>query len=51
LFGALHKGAGDLDMETEHVTRELALVLQALIVLSVSAEGLWSWLPRKGEPA
>ena len=35
LFGALHKGAADLDMETEHVTRELSLVLQALIILSV----------------
>jgi simple sugar transport system permease protein len=44
LFGALHKGAADLDLETEHVTRELSLVLQALIILSVSAEGLWSWL-------
>lgn len=46
LFGALHKGAADLDLETEHVTRELSLVLQALIILSVSAEGLWSWLRR-----
>jgi simple sugar transport system permease protein len=47
LFGALHKGAGDLDLETEHVTREVALILQALIILSVSAEGLWSWCNRK----
>jgi simple sugar transport system permease protein len=46
LFGALHKGAAALDLETDHVTRELALVLQALIILSVSAEGLWSWLGR-----
>jgi general nucleoside transport system permease protein len=44
LFGALHKGSADLDLETEHVTRELSLVLQALIILSVSADGLWSWL-------
>lgn len=42
LFGALHKGASDLDMETEHVTRDLSLILQALIILSVSADGLWS---------
>jgi ABC-type uncharacterized transport system permease subunit len=49
LFGALHKGAADLDMETEHVTRELSLILQALVILSVSAEGLWSWMgPRSG---
>ena len=47
LFGALHKGATDLDLETEHVTREVSLILQALIILSVSAEGLWSWMKRK----
>jgi len=44
LFGALHKGTADLDLETDHVTRELSLVLQALIILAVSAEGLWGWL-------
>jgi len=49
LFGALHKGAADLDLETEHVTRELSLILQALIILSVSADGLWSWMKKKGE--
>ena len=49
LFGALHKGAADLDLETEHVTRELSLVLQALIILSVSADGLWSWMKRRRE--
>jgi len=49
LFGALHKGAADLDLETEHVTRELSLILQALIILSVSAEGLWSWMKRREE--
>jgi simple sugar transport system permease protein len=47
LFGALHKGAADLDLETEHVTREVSLVLQALIILSVSAEGIWSWMERR----
>jgi simple sugar transport system permease protein len=49
LFGALHKGAADLDLETEHVTRELSLVLQALVILSVSADGLWSWMKKRGE--
>jgi simple sugar transport system permease protein len=49
LFGALHKGAADLDLETEHVTRELSLILQALIILSVSAEGLWSWMKKRRE--
>jgi len=48
LFGALHKGAADLDLETEHVTREVSLILEALIILSVSAEGLWSWMRRRG---
>jgi simple sugar transport system permease protein len=47
LFGALHKGTANLDLDTEHVTRELSLVLQALIILSVSADGLWSWLKRR----
>jgi len=47
LFGALHKGAAALDLETERVTQELSLVLQALIILSVSADGLWSWLRRR----
>jgi general nucleoside transport system permease protein len=47
LFGALHKGTSDLDLETEHVTRELSLVLQGLVILSVAAEGLWSWIQRR----
>jgi simple sugar transport system permease protein len=47
LFGALHKGAAALDLETERVTQELSLVLQALIILSVSADGLWSWMKRR----
>ena len=52
LFGALHKGAADLDMATENVTRDLSLILQALVILSVSADGLWTWLKRqkKGAP-
>ncbi|MBC7692053.1 MAG: ABC transporter permease [Methylotenera sp.] len=41
LFGALHKGSLDLDMETEKVTRDLSLILQALIILAVSADGFW----------
>ena len=44
LFGALHKGTADLDFETENVTRDLSLILQALVILSVSADGLWTWL-------
>ncbi|HOX56657.1 MAG TPA: ABC transporter permease [Candidatus Paceibacterota bacterium] len=47
LFGALHRGAAALDLETERVTQELSLVLQALIILCVSAEGLWDWMRRR----
>jgi simple sugar transport system permease protein len=46
LFGALHKGAGALDLETEKVTRDFSLVLQALIILAVSATGFWDRLLR-----
>jgi ABC-type uncharacterized transport system permease subunit len=49
LFGALHKGTADLDFETEHVTRDLSLILQALVILSVSADGLWDWFRKKAE--
>jgi len=47
LFGSLHKGSADLDLETENVTHDLSLILQALIILSVSAEGLWTFLKRR----
>jgi simple sugar transport system permease protein len=42
LFGALHQGAAKLDLDTEHVTREVSLIVQAVIILSVSAEGIWN---------
>ncbi|KAB8030900.1 ABC transporter permease [Fluviispira multicolorata] len=41
LFGALQKGASDLEIFTHNVTSDLSLVLQALIILAVSADGLW----------
>ncbi|APJ02437.1 ABC transporter permease [Silvanigrella aquatica] len=41
LFGILQKGASDLEIYTQNVTSDLALVLQALIILAVSADGLW----------
>jgi ABC-type uncharacterized transport system permease subunit len=44
LFGALYKGTTDLDLETENVTRDLSLILQALVILCVSAEGLWTFM-------
>jgi ABC-type uncharacterized transport system permease subunit len=47
LMGALHKGAGDLDMETAHITRDFSKVLQAFIVLFVASPGLWSIVSRR----
>ncbi len=47
LFGALHKGTSDLDMETENITRDLSLILQAFVILSVSAEGLWTFVGKR----
>lgn len=49
LFGALHKGASDLDLETEKITRDFSLILQALIILAVSAKGFWDYVlkPRR----
>jgi ABC-type uncharacterized transport system permease subunit len=36
LFGVLQKGASDLDIETETITRDFAKILQAIIILSVA---------------
>ncbi len=36
LFGALQKGATDLDLETATITRDFAKILQAIIILSVA---------------
>ncbi|PWU15220.1 MAG: ABC transporter permease [Bdellovibrio sp.] len=43
LFGALQKGAADLDLETQLIGRDFARVIQAVVVLSVIA---CSALPR-----
>lgn len=47
LFGALQKGASDLDLETTHITRDFARVLQAVLILSVTAFALWPGFRRK----
>ena len=44
LFGALHKGSLDLDLESENGTRDLSQILQAFIILCVSADAVWSIL-------
>lgn len=43
LFAVLHKGAADLDLETQWVTRDLSLILQAFVILSVAADRLWDF--------
>ncbi|NUM57319.1 MAG: ABC transporter permease [Bdellovibrionaceae bacterium] len=35
LMGALHKGASDLDFETETITRDFSKILQAMIIFGV----------------
>lgn len=49
LFGALQKGATDLDLETTYITRDFARVLQAVIIFSVIAFQFvrFRWLERK----
>ncbi len=47
LMGALHKGATDLDLETTTITRDFSRILQALIILGVTAQGYWAWIKHK----
>jgi simple sugar transport system permease protein len=48
LFGVLTKGALDLDLDTKYVSRDLATVIQAFIVLAVASQAglssVWSSL-------
>ncbi len=47
LFGILTKGSLDLDIDTESVTRDLAVVIQALIVIAVASRpGLLDFVQR-----
>jgi ABC-type uncharacterized transport system permease subunit len=46
LFGILQKGSASLDLETDKITRDLSYLIQGLIILGVSAEGLWEWVWR-----
>jgi simple sugar transport system permease protein len=47
LFGALHKGAADLDIETDQITRDLSLVIQALVIFCVSIASAWRFQRRR----
>jgi ABC-type uncharacterized transport system permease subunit len=42
LFGALQKGSLELELETDKITRDLAGVMQALIILFVASEVFWT---------
>lgn len=42
LFGALAKGSLDLELDTEKVTRDMAMLVQGLIILFLSAKVFWS---------
>lgn len=47
LMAALHKGASDLDLETNTITRDFSKIIQSLIILGVASHGLWVWLKRR----
>jgi simple sugar transport system permease protein len=56
LFGCLQKGSLDLDIDTENISRDLAVVIQALIVIAVAArpvieQPLRDWLARRTKAA
>ena len=48
LFGALSRGGLFVDIFTENVSKDLVLVLQALVILLVAAEPFKPWLQRLG---
>ncbi|MEQ1875146.1 MAG: ABC transporter permease, partial [Bdellovibrionia bacterium] len=37
LFGALHKGSLDLDLDTDKISRDLSVVIQAFIIIFVAS--------------
>ncbi|AHI04821.1 ABC-type ribose transporter, permease protein [Bdellovibrio bacteriovorus W] len=50
LMGALHKGASDLDLETASITKDFSRIIQALVIIGVTAQGYWLWIKRKKRP-
>lgn len=53
LMASLHKGASDLDLETQFLTRDFSKILQALIIFSVAASYYLvekDWFKRKKKP-
>lgn len=46
-FGALYKGAGDLDIETQNMTRDFAVIMQAIFIAAVACESAFGSLATK----
>jgi general nucleoside transport system permease protein len=38
LFGALHKGSLDLDLDTDRISRDLSVVIQAIVIIMVASQ-------------
>lgn len=49
LFGVLQKGASDLDIETEFITRDFARIMEAVIILSVVGFSLIKFKKKKSQ--
>ena len=43
LFAILHKGTAGLDLDTDYLTRDFALILQGIVVFTVACSYLISW--------
>ncbi len=41
LFGALAKGALDLELDTEKITRDMAVMIQGLMILFIASQPYW----------
>ena len=48
----LQRGGLPVDAFTANVSKDIVQILQALVILCVSADGLWTWLkPRRAAMA
>lgn len=47
LMGALHKGASDLDFETNTITRDFSKIIQGIVILFISIQSYWHWLEQR----
>lgn len=47
MMAALHKGASDLDLETNTITRDFSKIIQAFVILGVAANALYTWHKNK----